>query len=143
MKVCLSVPVIQIWLELTKDSSKNAWNCSSSRCAVASSKCAHSSTRKALSQARECEAKGLSPGAGLPTAEEQAEAAFADLINTSADQRGVKLTSKEVNDLSRGGRMWESGSTDKKSGGLIKNIGNVVEALSGGAHIKKDKYGRT
>jgi hypothetical protein len=30
-------------------------------------------TAKAMEAARQCEANGLSPGAGLPTAEEQAE----------------------------------------------------------------------
>jgi hypothetical protein len=31
----------------------------------------------------------FSPGAGLQTADEQADAAYADLINTTMDQRGI------------------------------------------------------
>ena len=42
---------------------------------------------RAMKNARDNEGSGTSPGAGLPTAEEQAEAAYADLINTSMDQR--------------------------------------------------------
>ena len=98
---------------------------------------------EAILAAKECERNGLSPGAGLPTAEEQAEAAYADLINTSVAQRGLSLSDSEKNELAKGGRMWEEGSTSKISGGLIQNMKNVMEALSGGAHISKNKYGET
>ena len=76
---------------------------------------------KAISAAKSCERNGLSPGAGLPTAEEQADAAYADLINTSVIQRGL-LTDDDLDELSKGGRMWEQGSTSKKSGGLLQNV---------------------
>ena len=98
---------------------------------------------KAIAAAKECERNGLSPGAGLPTAEEQAEAAYADLINTSVSQRGLSLSDSDKNKLAKGGRMWEEGSTSKNSGGLIQNVKNVMEALSGGAHINKNEYGET
>ena len=42
---------------------------------------------RAMKNARDNEGRGTSPGAGLPTADEQADAAYADLINTSMDQR--------------------------------------------------------
>lgn len=42
---------------------------------------------RAMKNARDNEGSGTSPGAGLPTADEQADAAYADLINTSMDQR--------------------------------------------------------
>ena len=44
-------------------------------------------TVKAMKDARESLQNKLSPGAGLQTADEQADAAYADLINTSMDQR--------------------------------------------------------
>ena len=43
------------------------------------------SVREAMAAARACEQSGVSPGAGLKDAEAQAEAAFADMINTSID----------------------------------------------------------
>ncbi len=104
-------------------------------------------TAKAMAVARDCEAAGLSPGAGLATAEEQADAAYADLINTSLDQRGIELSSEEVQRelqaLARGGKMWEEGSTSERSKGLLGNLKNVFDALSGGAHIEKNEFGET
>ena len=44
-------------------------------------------TKSAMENARRNEKSGSSPGAGLSTADEQAEAAYADLILTSMDQR--------------------------------------------------------
>lgn len=101
------------------------------------------STAKAMAAARECEAAGLSPGAGLATAEEQAEAAYADLINTSMDQRGLELSKDDVEALANGGTMWERGSTERRTGGLLGNLLNVFGALIGGAHIEKNEFGET
>ena len=71
---------------------------------------------KAMSNARENAKKGLSPGAGLATADEQSDAAYADLINTSMDQRGIdQLEQNELEALDKGGRMWEKGSKEKGS----------------------------
>ena len=98
-------------------------------------------TLKAMEAARNCAASGLSPGAGLATAEEQAEvwqtmedlpklfqyltmfwilfllhtssvlqAAYADMINTTIDQKGISLSEGELIDLNRGGQMWEKGA---------------------------------
>ena len=49
----------------------------------------------------------LSPGANLPSAEEQADAAFADLIIASMDQQGIKeLSDDDLIAIARGGSMW-------------------------------------
>jgi len=96
----------------------------------------------AMSNARKNSLEGLSPGAGLMTAEEQAEAAFADLINTSLDGADRNaLTGAEISELSEGGRMDE-GSKARKSGGLLADVVGLFEALSKGAHIVKQKDGR-
>eukprot|EP00237_Pycnococcus_provasolii_P010405 CAMPEP_0198710686 /NCGR_PEP_ID=MMETSP1471-20131121/2932_1 /TAXON_ID=41880 /ORGANISM="Pycnococcus provasolii, Strain RCC733" /LENGTH=205 /DNA_ID=CAMNT_0044470369 /DNA_START=69 /DNA_END=686 /DNA_ORIENTATION=- len=96
----------------------------------------------AMSNARKNSLEGLSPGAGLMTAEEQAEAAFADLINTSLDGADRNaLTGAEITELSEGGRMDE-GSKARKSGGLLADVVGLFEALSKGAHIVKQKDGR-
>ena len=102
-------------------------------------------TSKAMAAARQCAAKGLSPGAGLETADEQADAAYADLINTSIDQRGIELSQNDLKELNKGGKMWEKGATtgDKRKLGLLSDLGNVFKALSGGAHIEKNKFGET
>jgi hypothetical protein len=101
-------------------------------------------TKRAMEAARACAQKGLSPGAGLATAEEQAEAAYADLINTSIDQRGIDLSENELKDLNRGGKMWEKGSTTRKNKfGLFSDLANAFEALAGGAHIEKNEFGET
>jgi hypothetical protein len=90
-------------------------------------------TRTAMENARMNSAKRMSPGAGLPTAEEQAEAAFADMINTSMDQRGIEsLSEGELENLSRGGQMWEKGSTtQKRKFGLLGDVMNLFGALAG------------
>mmetsp|Transcript_29238 Transcript_29238/g.49070 ORF Transcript_29238/g.49070 Transcript_29238/m.49070 type:complete len:164 (-) Transcript_29238:1284-1775(-) len=102
-------------------------------------------TRVAMENARKSYQSGLSPGAGLATADEQAEAAYADLINTSMDQRGIEnLTDEELELLSRGGKMWEEGSTSqKRKFGVFSDIMSVMKALSGGAHIEKNEFGET
>jgi hypothetical protein len=97
-----------------------------------------------MADARKCAAAGLSPGAGLATAEEQSDAAYADLINTSVDQRGLDLSDDDLKELNKGGKMWEKGATTAESKmGLFSDLSNVWKALSGGAHIEKNKYGET
>ena len=60
---------------------------------------------KAMKNARNNAAKKSSPGAGLD-AFESAEAAYADLINTSMDQRKIDdLSEEELLELSKGGTM--------------------------------------
>lgn len=100
-------------------------------------------TAQAMTNARNCESAGLSPGAGLATADEQADAAYADLINTSMDQRGLELSEDDIKALTKGGKMWESGSTTERTQGLFGNLKNVFTALSGGAHIEKNEFGET
>lgn len=95
----------------------------------------------AMAAARACEASGLSPGAGLRDAEAQAEAAFADMINTTVDVTGEQLSGTALNRLAEGGRMDEE-STSKKSAGLFGDIKDLFGALSKGAHIVKQKGGR-
>ena len=96
---------------------------------------------KAMADARACEESGLSPGAGLADADAQAEAAFADMINTTVDVTGEALDSEELSQLSRGGKMDEE-SKSKKSGGILGDVRDLFGALSKGAHIVKQKGGR-
>lgn len=102
---------------------------------------------KSMENARRCESQGLSPGAGLLTADEQSDAAYADLINTSMDQRGIEeLSKEELESLQRGGKMWEKGCKEEppvKKFGLLGDAAELFKALSGGAHIVKDQFGRT
>eukprot|EP00596_Hydrurales_sp_CCMP1899_P001474 CAMPEP_0119051098 /NCGR_PEP_ID=MMETSP1177-20130426/72830_1 /TAXON_ID=2985 /ORGANISM="Ochromonas sp, Strain CCMP1899" /LENGTH=120 /DNA_ID=CAMNT_0007030189 /DNA_START=195 /DNA_END=556 /DNA_ORIENTATION=+ len=94
-------------------------------------------TAKAMEAARQCAANGLSPGAGLPTAEEQSEAAYADMINTTMDQKGLDLSEQELKALNKGGRMWEKGAlTTVNKMGILSDFSNLWKALSGGAHIE-------
>ena len=95
----------------------------------------------AMAAARACEASGLSPGAGLEDADAQAEAAFADMINTTVDVTGEELSVEELSQLAEGGRM-DRESTSKKSGGVLGDIKDLFGALSKGAHIVKQKGGR-
>ena len=96
---------------------------------------------EAMAAARACEDGGLSPGAGLKDADAQAEAAFADMINTTVDVTGENLSSEDLNELAKGGRM-DNESTSKKSGGVLDDIKDLFGALSKGAHIVKQKGGR-
>ena len=96
---------------------------------------------KSMSDARACQTSGLSPGAGLADADAQADAAFADMINTTIDVTGEALDSEELSRLSRAGRMDEE-SKSKKSGGILGDVKDLFGALSKGAHIVKQKGGR-
>eukprot|EP00638_Chattonella_subsalsa_P002838 CAMPEP_0117758670 /NCGR_PEP_ID=MMETSP0947-20121206/15536_1 /TAXON_ID=44440 /ORGANISM="Chattonella subsalsa, Strain CCMP2191" /LENGTH=89 /DNA_ID=CAMNT_0005578941 /DNA_START=280 /DNA_END=549 /DNA_ORIENTATION=+ len=87
-------------------------------------------------------AEGLSPGAGLATADEQSDAAYADLINTCVDQQKLSLNQYDIDDLAQGGTMWEQGVTKKKSKGILGDLGDVFKALAGGAHIERKEDGR-
>ena len=86
-----------------------------------------------------------SPGAGLKSADEQSDAAYADLINTTMEQRGLNdLGKEEKQKLERGGRMWEKNSlTEKNRLGIFGDILSVMTAFVGGAHIEKNKFGET
>ena len=95
----------------------------------------------AMANARACEDEGMSPGAGLLDAEAQAEAAFADMINTTVDVTGEALEEGELEALARGGRMDDE-STSKKSGTILDDVRDLFGALSKGAHIVRQKNGR-
>ncbi|CAN0035693.1 unnamed protein product [Ectocarpus sp. 13 AM-2016] len=84
--------------------------------------------------------EGTSPGAGLESAFDQADAAFADLIVTSVDDQGVTLDDEEMQELAQSG-MMDQVSTSKKSKGLFGDMKDVFGALSGGAHIVKREDG--
>jgi len=107
--------------------------------------CQSSELERALSNARLSIEEGKSPGAGLSSAEEQSAAAYADLINTSMQQRGINsLSLNETTSLERGGRMWEKNSlTEKNKLGLLGDVFSVLKAFVGGAHIEKNKFGET
>ena len=96
---------------------------------------------KAMADARACEESGLSPGAGLADADAQAEAAFADMINTTVDVTGEQLDEEALDALARGGRM-DAESTSKRSGGFVDDVKDLFGALSKGAHIVRQKGGR-
>jgi len=115
---------------------------------------------RAMKNARDNEGSGTSPGAGLSTADEQADAAYADLINSSMDQRsggfvwhsftsstssidlslhcrGIdRLTDEELMMLSRGAQMWERGSTvQKRTLGILGDLMNLIAAVSGSMNM--------
>jgi len=101
------------------------------------------SIEKAMAAARRNEKQNTSPGAGLD-AFAAADAAYADLINTSMDQRGLESDDLDLAKLERGGKMWESGALNKtRKGGLLGDLGNTLTALFGGAQIEKNKFGET
>jgi hypothetical protein len=101
------------------------------------------SIEKAMAAARKNEKQNTSPGAGLD-AFEAADAAYADLINTSMDQRGLESDDLDMTELERGGKMWESGALNRtRQGGLLGDLGNTLTALFGGAQIEKNKFGET
>jgi len=95
----------------------------------------------AMAAARACEEGGLSPGAGLTDADAQADAAFADMINTTVDVTGEQLDEEALDALARGGRM-DAESTSKRSGGFVDDVKDLFGALSKGAHIVRQKGGR-
>ena len=101
---------------------------------------------KAMRNARNNAAKNSSPGAGLD-AFEAAEAAYADLINTSMDHRNIDdLSEEELAKLSKGGTMWESEAKmeeKQQPKGIIGNFLNILGAVGGGAQIVKNEYGET
>lgn len=94
-----------------------------------------------MAAARACEEGGLSPGAGLTDADAQADAAFADMINTTVDVTGEQLDEEALDALARGGRM-DAESTSKRSGGFVDDVKDLFGALSKGAHIVRQKGGR-
>lgn len=103
-----------------------------------------SELERALRNARSNIASSSSPGAGLGSADDQSDAAYADLINTTMEQRGISLSEEDKMNLERGGTMWEQNAkAQTNKWGLIGDFFSVLKAFSGGAHIEKNKYGET
>ena len=120
---------------------------------------------RAMATARQNEKLGFSPGyvkggggsggsvsassASLFSAEESADAAFADLINTSFDDRnedGKDDDVKKLNlsELAKGSRMSEEAVRQKDAnvGGVLGDLINLGSILLKGGHIVKKKDGR-
>lgn len=123
----------------------NCINAESGSDTSSSDSVARDALSKALENARMNIQQNVSPGAGLLTADEQSDAAYADLINTSMEQRRVdRLTPEQLVELEKGGTMWETDAkTKKNSKSIIGDITNVLSAFFGGAQIEKNKYGET
>jgi len=110
---------------------------------------------RAMENARRNERLGFSPGAGL-SSEESAEAAFADLINTSNDANDTKTNTYDFDDddkdkdeeflsqLTKGARMDKSALSrkDTNKGGILGDLLNLGSILLRGGHIEKQKDGR-
>jgi hypothetical protein len=110
---------------------------------------------RAMENARRNERLGFSPGAGL-SSEESAEAAFADLINTSNDANDTKTDTYDFDDddkdkdeeflsqLTKGARMDKSALSrkDTNKGGILGDLLNLGSILLRGGHIEKQKDGR-
>ena len=97
---------------------------------------------RAMDNAKRNERSGYSPGAGL-SSEEAAEAAFADLINTSND---TQLSDDDMSKLSQSSRMDDDavarGGTKDVAGGVVGDLIRLGEVLLKGGHIVKKKDGR-
>jgi len=113
---------------------------------------------RAMENARQNERLGFSPGAGL-SSEESAEAAFADLINTSNDANDTKTNTYDLENedddkdkddeeflsqLTKGARMDKSALSrkDTNKGGILGDLLNLGSILLRGGHIEKQKDGR-
>ena len=93
--------------------------------------------KSALNNARTNLDEQTSPGAGLESAEEQAEAAFADLLLTSLDDG----READLSELAESGTMPEE-ATGRKSKNWLGDMQQLFGALAGGAHIVKKEDGR-
>ncbi len=100
--------------------------------------------KKALENAKSNLEDCTSPGAGIEDPWEAAETAYADLIYTSSSFQNKTLSEEELMDLSKGGTMWEEGSTRQstKGKGILKEISSLFGSLAGGAHIVRQDDGR-
>ena len=119
---------------------------------------------RAMATARQNEKLGFSPGyvkggggggggvsssvSSLLSAEESAEAAFADLINTSANDERKEgdndVKKLNLSELAKGSRMSEEAVRQKDTnvGGVLGDLINLGSILLKGGHIVKKKDGR-
>ena len=89
--------------------------------------------KSAMRAATESESQGYSPGAGIGLSpDEQALAAYADMINTSP--RAGALDDDDVEALASGGRM-DARARRRTRGGFVDDVQELFKALFGGAHI--------
>ncbi|CAL6447060.1 unnamed protein product [Bathycoccus prasinos] len=119
---------------------------------------------RAMATARQNEKLGFSPGyvkggggggggvsssvSSLLSAEESAEAAFADLLNTSANDERKEgdndVKKLNLSELAKGSRMSEEAVRQKDTniGGVLGDLINLGSILLKGGHIVKKKDGR-
>ena len=119
---------------------------------------------RAMATARRNEKLGFSPGyvkggggdgdgvsssvSSLLSAEESAEAAFADLLNTSANDERKEgdndVKKLNLSELAKGSRMSEEAVRQKDTniGGVLGDLINLGSILLQGGHIVKKKDGR-
>ena len=119
---------------------------------------------RAMATARQNEKLGFSPGyvkggggggggvsssvSSLLSAEESAEAAFADLLNTSANDERKEgdndVKKLNLSELAKGSRMSEEAVRQKDTniGGVLGDLINLGSILLRGGHIVKKKDGR-
>jgi hypothetical protein len=106
----------------------------------------------ALRHARASASAAYSPGAGLGlTPEEQSEAAYADLLDTSLgvverddedeDEDDDGLSAAEARAYASGGSMDRASMAMKNDGNAFKTAYELFKALSRGAHIVNDDTG--
>jgi len=89
--------------------------------------------KSAMRAATESESHGYSPGAGIGLSpDEQALAAYADMINTSP--RAGALDDDDVEALASGGRM-DARARRRTRGSFVDDVQELFKALFGGAHI--------
>jgi|TARA_B100001540_G_scaffold257245_1_gene234909 hypothetical protein len=100
---------------------------------------------QALDHARASASAEYSPGAGLGlTPEEQSEAAYADLLDTSLRAREEAeggeggLADEDAEAYASGGSMDKASMEVKNDGNAFKTAYGLFKALSRGAHIVND-----
>ena len=100
---------------------------------------------QALDHARASASAEYSPGAGLGlTPEEQSEAAYADLLDTSlrateeAEGGEGGLADEDAEAYASGGSMDKASMEVKNDGNAFKTAYGLFKALSRGAHIVND-----
>ena len=90
--------------------------------------------RRAMRAASASASAGYSPGAGAGlSAEDQALAAYADLINTSPDVDG--LDDDAIDALATRGARMDAGARARTREGSLADVKELFRALFGGAHI--------
>ena len=109
------------------------------------------SVRAAMANARKNLAEGTSPGAGLASSEDQANAAFADMLVVSSDNARVGasmgrggLSDAELEELGGTGASMEAAADAQKgrSRGLVASLVTLANVLAKGGTVRRDEYRR-